>query len=209
MHDGKIAYMVNAGTNNGTRVYLWDGFNNINISGELWAGWLSLDNSSIAFSGYDGDGHELYYWSENSTVKLTDGVCGTPIPSLHNGKIAYLSCGKLYFWDGENHNLIYEDSNVISPVSLHNNKIAFSAYDGNDYEVYFFNGENVLKITDNSVHDKFPSLHDGSIVWSRIYDDDSEIFYWNGVSEYQVTNNNPDQYPDIYDGKIVWNGGSG
>ena len=212
LYDGKIAFQHFEGVNNGTRVYYWDGNSVSNISGNLWAGWLSLYSGEIAFSGAINGNHELYLWDGLNTTQLTTTTqqC-SPVPSLFNSEIAYIFCGELFYWNGTQTTLIYDNSYVDWKPSLYNGQIAFAASDGNDYEIFLWNGSNIIQITNDNVDDKKPSLFNGQIAWTKGNSDlTKEIYFWDGSTTTQVTNNSIyDNYPSLYNGNIAWNGGAG
>jgi hypothetical protein len=94
--------------------------------------------------------------------------------------------------------------------SLYNGTIAWSGWDGHDYEIYYWNGTTTQQMTDNFYDDTSPSLYNGTIAWAGYTNyNDSRINYWNGSSVIQVPNppsmGDARSYnPSLYDGKIAW-----
>ena len=80
-----------------------------------------------------------------------------------------------------------------------NGRIAFSAYDGNDYEIYTINsrGGNKFQVTNNNRDDYSPSYSPGAkrIAYVELDRNDAEIYTINvdGRGKTKLTNNNADE----------------
>src|SRR5919106_1713133 len=99
-----------------------------------------------------------------------------------------------------------------------NGRIAYSGYDGNDYEIYTINsrGEAKRKVTNNNRDDYSPSYSPGAkrIAYVKVEGTDTEIYTIRvgGRSETKLTHNNADEAAPSYspDGKkIVYAGLAG
>lgn len=89
-------------------------------------------------------------------------------------------------------------------------RVAWSGFDGNDYEIYLWDGTSVTQITDDATDDLRPRLHDGKLVWERFDGGDHEILYWDGSRTRQLTNNAvEDSLSSLHAGEVVWVEGSG
>ena len=110
-------------------------------------------------------------------------------------------------WDGGS--VSWVGMNAQKP-SLYGDSIAFSKYDGHDYEIVIKKGAYEAQVTHNSHNDYSPSLFGETVAWHGYDGNDYEIYYWDGENSRQLTNNgNNDKYPSLYDGKIAWQGYDG
>ena len=213
LYNGQISYPHMEGVNNGVRTYFWDGINSHNIAPEIWGNRSELYDGKIVMAGpKNGSSTDrgLYIWDGLVVKKLVD-LQHTYYPTLYENTVSWIDVGKLFYYDGEKIITVYE-GRFDNKISLFDGQIAFSAHDGNDYEIYLWDGNKILQITDNEVDDKKPSLYNGEIAWEAILGETEwsrEIFFWDGKCIHQVTDNLiPDQYPSLYEGNIAWNSGS-
>lgn len=135
---------------------------------------------TIAYSVYDGNDEELYYWDGTNTTQLTDNNTRDYSPSLYNGKIALTNDDSnapgwghsIYYWDGTNIEHIAESG---VQASLYDGTIAWNAQ-GNS-GILFWDGVSTTRI---SYQGGNPSLYDGTIAWTGYGRED--IYFWDGGS---------------------------
>lgn len=84
-------------------------------------------------------------------------------------------------------------------------QVAWSGFDGHDYEIYLYDGQQIRPITSNDTDDVSPRLHSGRIVWEGYDGADREIYLFDGTRVLQITDNDvTDTGPRIHDGLIAW-----
>jgi hypothetical protein len=120
-----------------------------------------------------------YLWEGGTLTDLTTDVEANIARdySIHDGELAYEYSGdptQVAYWDGTS-------AQVIAPgiePSLHNGRIAFTVWDGHDYEIRYWDGTAVIDITDNDDNDGQPSLWGNWLVWvGRPGGGANQIFY--------------------------------
>jgi len=203
-YDDKVAFGF------GTVRY-WNGTSLDTVSTNTLGG-VSLYGDTIAYPLADGSDFEIMLKKGSWEQQITnDGVWNIG-PSLFNDKVAWVGDAigpnpDIWYWDGHTARKISNNPGDDSQPCLYDGAIAWSGYDGNDYEIYYWNGTTITQITNDSesIDDRWPSLYDGKIAWERKTSDGWEIFYWDGTSIKQVTDNTKDdRYPSLYNGAILW-----
>ncbi|MEA3295333.1 MAG: hypothetical protein U9P81_10290, partial [Euryarchaeota archaeon] len=94
-------------------------------------------------------------------------------------------------YDHIEHSIILNsnDSYYADQPQINNNKVVWTANDGNDYEIYYWNGtlnskkepSEIIKISNNSYRDNHPKINAGGVVWIGYENMTSHIFYWDGT----------------------------
>ena len=126
------------------------------------------DGGEVVWHSYHragGQGARLRRWSGGVVEDITDlvpGGVGYQF-SLHAGALAYESGGSIRYWDGA---AVHDIGPGYEP-SLHDGRVAFSVFDGHDWEIRYWDGAMVQVITDNDDDDLAPSLWGEHIVWER------------------------------------------
>ncbi len=191
-------------------------------------------NNGRAFWYKKGDG--VYSWdvttSPSTAQKVFDPLASPPaemplindskVKSLasYGNKVAYwgyygfhanpwfsIDWDGIGLWDGSTTSWI--TSNAQKP-SIYEDNVAFSKYDGHDYEIVIKKGVYEAQITNNSNNDYSPSLFGETVAWYGFDGSDFEIYYWDGDKILKLTDNGQnDKYPSLYDGKIAWQGYDG
>jgi hypothetical protein len=171
-------------------VMYWDNTGNseITISGTCCP---TSDYSSEAPAAHDGQvvwrtwrrsssgPFSAYLWDNGSLTDITAEVEANIARnySIHNGGLAYEYSGdptQIAYWNG-NSALVVADG--IEP-SLYGGRIAFTFWDGHDYEIRYWDGAQVADITDNDYNDGQPSLWGSWLVWvGRPGAGANQIFY--------------------------------
>ncbi|MBD3178575.1 MAG: hypothetical protein GF417_02695 [Candidatus Latescibacteria bacterium] len=123
--------------------------------------------------------HSTYLWENGLLTDLSAEVEANIAHhySIHDGELAYEYSGnptQVAYWDGATAQVV---ATGIEP-SLHNGRIAFTFWDGHDYEIRYWNGAQVIEITDNDDNDGQPSLWGDWLVWvGRPGGGPNQIFY--------------------------------
>ena len=135
----------------------------------VWRTWRR--SSSGPFSAY--------LWDNGSLTDITAEVEANIARnySIHNGNLAYEYSGnptQIAYWNGSSAQVVAEG---LEP-SLYNGRIAFTYWDGHDYEIRYWDGTQVVDITDNDDNDGQPSLWGSWLVWvGRPGGGANQIFY--------------------------------
>ncbi|WP_136798707.1 TolB family protein [Desulfosediminicola ganghwensis] len=166
-------------------IYIYNSTIISQISKNSYKDWRAVinDKGHVAWSGYDGNDFEIYFYDGSSIIQVTDNDYDDPC-SFYGYNLKINNSGQ----------------------------IVWSAYNGSGWEIFFYSGSSVIQITDNDDYDKDPQINDkGHIVWSTTLADapnNSEIFLYNGSTTTQLTDNGgSNQYPQINNnGEIVWVG---
>lgn len=95
--------------------------------------------------------------------------------------------------------------------------VAWSRFDGNDYEIMYWDGTTVRQLTDNSFDDVTPSVSQGKIAWCQLLptgivgQSKGQVFFWDGIQTTNITdgtfdpsNSLNDVNPKLVNGQIVW-----
>jgi beta propeller repeat protein len=85
--------------------------------------------------------------------------------------------------------------------------VAWTAYDGNDYEIYFYNGSTTTRLTDNSVDDLAPQISGTNVVWQSGTGSSADIFFYNGSSgstSQFSQDDREDINPKVSGSNVVW-----
>jgi hypothetical protein len=91
-----------------------------------------------------------------------------------------------------------------SPI-VHDGRVAWRFYDGNDMEIAFFDGVSLRRLTDNDFDDRVPSLHGGQVAWLGYDGDTYQVFLYDGSGVRRLTEGFLDNSsPVVYDGRVVW-----
>jgi hypothetical protein len=93
-------------------------------------------------------------------------------------------------------------------------QLAWSGYDGSDYEIFFYEPtDGITQLTNNSYDDSAAQINDaGQVVWEGFDGSDWEIFLYDPTDgTTQLTDNSyDDNYPQVNDsGQVVWQGYDG
>lgn len=94
------------------------------------------------------------------------------------------------------------------------NFVAWSGFDGNDYEVFLYDGITTRQLTNNAQEDLVFGLDGTKVVWQGKGGSDGgsdyEIFFYNGTATQQLTaNTTEDSIPQISGSNVVWFGTGG
>ncbi len=182
-------------------------------------------NNGFAFWYKTGDG--IYKWDTSKNVSTAEKVISdSHVSSLSSSgeNVAYWTKDELsfpdisgveytivfddvYLWNGSNSTLLSMNS---QKPSISGDTVAYSRYDGHDYEIVIKKGAYEAQVTNNSHNDYSPSLFGETVAWFGYDGHDFEIYYWNGHNTVQLTSNGlDDKYPSLYDGKVAWQGYDG
>ncbi len=182
-------------------------------------------NNGYAFWYKTGDG--IYKWDTSKDVSTVEKVISdTHVSSLSSSgeNVAYWTKDELsfsdisgveytivfddvYLWNGSNSTLLSMNS---QKPSISGDTVAYSRYDGHDYEIVIKKGAYEAQVTNNSHNDYSPSLFGETVAWFGNDGHDFEIYYWDGHNTVQLTSNGlDDKYPSLYDGKVAWQGYDG
>jgi hypothetical protein len=83
--------------------------------------------------------------------------------------------------------------------------VAWTAFDGNDYEIYFYNGTTTTQLTDNSVDDIAPQISGSNVVWQQGRGSDADIFFFSGGTIRQFSDDDQEDInPQISGSNVVW-----
>ncbi len=180
----------------GDGVYMWDTSND-------------LSTAQKVFDPLSNRPAELFFANDSSLKSLSSfgqKVAFWGNYSLDLG-LNFYDTDAIGLWDGNSTSWI--DYNAQKP-SLYQDNIAYSKYDGHDYEIIVKKGAFEANVSNNSRNDYSPSLFGETVAWYGNDGNDYEIYYWDGNTKRQLTNNgNDDKYPSLYDGKIAWQGYDG
>lgn len=134
----------------------------------VWRSWHR------AFSGP----FHAYLWNGVPT-EITDDIEANIARrfSIYDGTLAYEYSGdptRIAYWDGVSAQVVAEG---IEP-SLYDGRIAFTVWDGHDYEIRYWDGTQVIDITDDDVNDSQPTLWGSWLAWvGRPGGGAGQIFY--------------------------------
>jgi hypothetical protein len=175
LYDGKIAFNTIGGCYD---VVLWDGSNYITVAAtSLCERTPCLYGDQIAyFAGENVQGEfDIYLWQDGVTHRITN----TPGKNesqvrLHKGQLAW-DCD----FDGD-YEIVYQ-SDPFDPTtriqltdneyddqepSVWNGTVAWSGWDGSDWEIFYWDGSTVHQVTDNDIDDEYASLHGNQLAYS-------------------------------------------
>ena len=152
----------------------------------------------------------IYRWQTSQNVSTASKVIDTSSCSglsSYDGKVAY-SHWDLEYWDGSSKGTVA--TGVANVISLFDDSIAYSYFDGSDFEIMIKKGMTEQQITNDALWNFSPSLYSGTVAWESDALGDPEIWYWDGHNKRQITHNSqPDEGPSLYDGTIAWFGYDG
>lgn len=122
--------------------------------------------------------HSAFLWEGGNLTDLTADIEANIARkySIYGGELAYEYSGnptQVAYWDGASAQVI---ATGIEP-SLYDGRIAFTFWDGHDYEIRYWDGTQVIDITDNDENDGQPSLWGGWLVWVGRPGGVNHIFY--------------------------------
>ena len=139
-------------------------------------------------------------------------------PQISGDNIVWLNEGEdtLRLYDSINQTSIELGPGYHHVISGSN--VAWSASDGNDYEIFYYNGESVIQLTDNDYNDGYHppaaysvrqpiSICGSRLAWKGKYnnDEDWEIFLYDGEHIQQITDNGyDDNWPQVSESLIAW-----
>jgi hypothetical protein len=137
----------------------------------VWRSWLRSQ----------GGPHKAFIWEDGLTTEITADVEANIARDfvIHDGELAYEYSGsptQIAYWDGTT-------AQVVGPgvtPSLYDGRIAYTNWDGGDYEVHYWDGSQSRQITDNNdIHDSQMSLWGDLLVWCSRFEDGGlwQIFY--------------------------------
>jgi hypothetical protein len=175
-----------------------------NVSTSAYLETVDGYGSTAAWSA-DVDGsynYKIHYWNGTSVELISSDGVRAALPSLYDGKVAYVGQNvygtyndSLRYWDGTYNNgapnvVEIATGNRIRYLSLYNGRIAWSAYDGNDWEVYYWDGTynngqpNIAQVTNNNEIARGVELDGTRVVWSEGGDGNtpSTLYYWEGAA---------------------------
>ncbi len=174
----------------GDGIYKWDTSKNVSTIEKV------ISDSHV--SSLSSSGENVAYWTINELTMLD------PITRERRTLWRF---DNVYLWDGSNATLL--SMNGQKP-SISGNNVAYSKYDGHDYEIVVKKGAYEAQVTNNSHNDYSPSLFGETVAWFGNDGHDFEIYYWDGHNTVQLTSNGlDDKYPSLYDGKVAWQGYDG
>jgi hypothetical protein len=111
--------------------------------------------------------HLAYIWSDGLATDISAEVEANISRDfvIHDGELAYEYSGEptqVAHWDGTSAQVIDDG---LAP-SIHGGRVAYTRWDGRDYEVFYWDGDQVHQITDNEdIHDSQVSLWGDLLVW--------------------------------------------
>ena len=174
----------------GDGIYKWDTSRDVSTAQKV------ISDSHV--SSLSSSGENVAYWSIEE-LSMYDPFTDEYLLHLHFDNV--------YLWDGSNATLL--SMNGQKP-SISGNNVAYSKYDGHDYEIVVKKGAYEAQVTNNSHNDYSPSLFGETVAWFGNDGHDFEIYYWDGHNTVQLTSNGlDDKYPSLYDGKVAWQGYDG
>ncbi|MGB2986603.1 MAG: PKD domain-containing protein [Phycisphaerae bacterium] len=191
LHDRTIAFVTGFSSNYDIHLYDMDSGDCIPIvTTPLVERGQSLCADQVAYpAGATKDPpFDIYLWDGSTTHQITD------TPELTETG-ATLCCNGQLAWQGEdgsatNDYEIYFRADPLDPSteqqitdngvydgepSCWQGTIAWSAFDGNDYEIFYWDGFSIQQVTDNDVDDREPSLHGGWIAYTSWAGDHARI----------------------------------
>ena len=207
-------------------------------SGKIWKHLQLTDNVLNDWSpDIDGEGiafkrnGNVFYLNINTIeeISLTENMDYTYFgpPSVSKGKVVWraynqnLHTDSIMLWDGENVTKIIEyESGPFDydgyPPSYHsldpyidNGAIAYSAWDGHDYEIFLLEDNEIIQVSDNETDDYEAQLSEGKISWTGIdpVSQKPDVYYWDrnliiNISNYSWT----DEDSNIYGDNVVYAG---
>lgn len=124
----------------------------------------------------------------------------------------------IYYWDGENTQVISSALENAGAFSLQGGQIAYVSYSyngtwENTYSLQYWDGSyangqpNIVEIASNGVGDV--SLSNGRIAWTQFDGNDSEIYLWDGSyisgqpNITQITDNDSNEMRLSFDGDVI------
>lgn len=154
-------------------------------------------------------GHEIFYYNGVNTIQITDDDVDDRGPQIHNDLLVWQR------WDDDlfQMNITLTDGSTTLDLGpgysprIHQGKVAWEYFDGNDYEIRLFDGHETIQLTDNNCWDRHPEIHDGKVAWVGYCgpEDTTEIFLYDG-EVHQVTDNNYNDYSPQIEDILVWGG---
>ena len=204
-------------------------------------GFPKLDGDQIAWRGYTSGGSPTIYFQDldiGDRIDIGDGIDGFHgIPALSNGEVVWrvwdnVSNYMIYYWDGVTTTLLttYTDGDVAGfsdkkfgfppsyhsvDAQIHNGKITWAQWDGDDYEIMYWDGATIFQITDNMENDYEPQINNGQIAWTGDEAGGSsfDVFFWDGddpgnpnIMNVSDRVDTPDEDAHLMNGAIAWSG---
>ena len=152
---------------------------------------MAVHGDQVAF--VDGFG-TIQLWDGVTQRQLSGGSGSRSNPVFFNDEIVWASLASsdgfsgynLYASDGmTRRRLLHFAAQVHLSISASSGLLAYSQWDGNDYEVFVWNGTESTRLTDNLYDDLYPSLDGDQVAWQGWDGQDWEIFLASGLSTLQ------------------------
>ena len=116
----------------------------------------------------------------------------------------------IFLYDGVETRRIHEQSRRIYGFEIGDEgEAAWSAYDGEDYEIFLYREGEVTQLSDNEGNDIHPEFGPaGHVVWRGGVGSDYEIFLYDGIEVRQLSDNYWDDCCPVVNarGQVAWNG---
>ena len=230
LYNGTLAWIGKAAGETGYSVFYWDGtFDNNNRPNITNVSSISEDTSTtvtnngfslslydgqIAWTSFDGNDGEIYFWDGTyngdlpNIAQITDNGDTDAYVSMADGMIAWAGGPgwynqKVRYWDGVSVQELNGATTLqwvdIEPVSTSNGAIAWQG-SYMQADIFYWDGTfnngvpNITNITNSGsgIHASFPSLRNGTISYIKhIYDStrnsQQQVFFWNGADTLQVS----------------------
>ncbi len=170
----------------------------------------------MSWQSGSGFGLEIYTWSGDDVVRLTNNAVADVEPSTHGNTTVWVSGSvpnsAVMYYDGGTPAIVGLSSLAINDPQVDGQDVVWQGFKttgNNQSEIYYYNGSAVQRLTTNDYSDFAPQVSDGQVVWWGGVFNDFQIYLYDGTTVRQLSTGIRNQYPQIDGPNVVWQGYDG